>query len=299
MRKAIDRLLTAILLVVLMAAGTMSVAAAPVFAPHLPADTIQSEIVSVRFISPDTLDPTLPGVGTNRYAYAANDPINKSDPSGHIIESAWDAANAAYGWASFADNWSQGNYISAGFDAIGASIDSAATMTPFVPGGATAGIAGARKLGSAIGDAVGLGGKAIDPNWASKISGFGQQTGKDTWHADSSYETAVEFAKDPNVASVRLNQKEGNRRPDVTVTYKDGSKHVCECVSSTQSAQSQDKKVKTMINEMDEVKSGEVIERGGSNDPTGGKATGSAPRRGDFGRDSGDDNGGYEHRGLF
>lgn len=27
-----------------------------------------------RFISPDTLDPVLPGVGTNRYAYAMNDP---------------------------------------------------------------------------------------------------------------------------------------------------------------------------------------------------------------------------------
>ena len=28
---------------------------------------------------------TIPGVGTNRYAYAGNDPINKSDPSGHQI----------------------------------------------------------------------------------------------------------------------------------------------------------------------------------------------------------------------
>ena len=36
-----------------------------------------------RFISPDDLDPTLPGVGTNRYAYAGNDPVNKSDPNGH------------------------------------------------------------------------------------------------------------------------------------------------------------------------------------------------------------------------
>lgn len=35
------------------------------------------------FISPDTLDPTLPGVGTNRYSYSLNDPVNKSDPSGH------------------------------------------------------------------------------------------------------------------------------------------------------------------------------------------------------------------------
>ena len=47
-----------------------------------------------RFISPDTLDPTLPGVGTNRYAYAANDPINKSDPNGHIAFLA-----PAIGWA--------------------------------------------------------------------------------------------------------------------------------------------------------------------------------------------------------
>jgi RHS repeat-associated protein len=36
-----------------------------------------------RFISPDDYDPTLPGVGTNRYAYAGNDPVNKSDPNGH------------------------------------------------------------------------------------------------------------------------------------------------------------------------------------------------------------------------
>jgi RHS repeat-associated protein len=38
-----------------------------------------------RFISPDSLDPTSEGVGTNRYAYAANDPINKSDPNGHAF----------------------------------------------------------------------------------------------------------------------------------------------------------------------------------------------------------------------
>ena len=32
-----------------------------------------------RFISPDDWDPTLAGVGTNRYAYAGNDPVNKAD----------------------------------------------------------------------------------------------------------------------------------------------------------------------------------------------------------------------------
>ena len=36
-----------------------------------------------RFVSPDDWDPTLPGVGTNRYAYALNDPVNKADPNGH------------------------------------------------------------------------------------------------------------------------------------------------------------------------------------------------------------------------
>ena len=36
-----------------------------------------------RFVSPDDWDPTKPGVGTNRYAYSANDPVNKADPNGH------------------------------------------------------------------------------------------------------------------------------------------------------------------------------------------------------------------------
>lgn len=40
-------------------------------------------VTHVRYISPDTLDPTMQGVGTNRYAYSENDPINKSDPNGH------------------------------------------------------------------------------------------------------------------------------------------------------------------------------------------------------------------------
>jgi RHS repeat-associated protein len=36
-----------------------------------------------RFLAPDTWDPILSGVDINRYAYALNDPINGSDPSGH------------------------------------------------------------------------------------------------------------------------------------------------------------------------------------------------------------------------
>jgi RHS repeat-associated protein len=36
-----------------------------------------------QFTSPDDWDPTTPGVGTNRYAYAGNDPVNKADANGH------------------------------------------------------------------------------------------------------------------------------------------------------------------------------------------------------------------------
>ncbi len=40
-------------------------------------------VANARFIQPDNWDPTLPGVGTNRYAYSDNDPVNHSDSNGH------------------------------------------------------------------------------------------------------------------------------------------------------------------------------------------------------------------------
>ena len=38
---------------------------------------------SALFIQPDWFDPTEPGVGTNRYSYSFNDPVNSSDPGGN------------------------------------------------------------------------------------------------------------------------------------------------------------------------------------------------------------------------
>ncbi|PCJ10115.1 MAG: hypothetical protein COB16_02185 [Rhodobacteraceae bacterium] len=51
------------------------------------------------FIQPDWFDPTEPGVGTNRYSYSANDPVNKFDQGGN----AWFlAAVPAYEFATWA-----------------------------------------------------------------------------------------------------------------------------------------------------------------------------------------------------
>ncbi|MEP2783910.1 MAG: hypothetical protein ABJO67_10370 [Pseudoruegeria sp.] len=53
--------------------------------------TLFASQASAMFIQADTLDPTVPGVGTNRYAYSGNDPINRYDPSGHSwLDKAWD-----------------------------------------------------------------------------------------------------------------------------------------------------------------------------------------------------------------
>jgi RHS repeat-associated protein len=75
-----------------------------------------------RFISPDDWDPTLAGVGTNRYAYAGNDPVNKADPNGHnwftnavsavvnAISSTWNAlTGGGSGGAGSGNSNSSGN----------------------------------------------------------------------------------------------------------------------------------------------------------------------------------------------
>ena len=73
----------------------------------------------MRFPSPDWLDPPIPGIGTNRYAYAANDPVNKLDPGGNFFwdwfksQSVSDRDNAEAGQSYFdaADDYANANPV--------------------------------------------------------------------------------------------------------------------------------------------------------------------------------------------
>ena len=59
-----------------------------------------------RFIQPDWWEVTKAGVGTNRYAYSFNDPVNKSDVNGHAwIDRTW---NKIFGKGSFDRSFGKG-----------------------------------------------------------------------------------------------------------------------------------------------------------------------------------------------
>lgn len=75
------------------------------------------------FLTPDWWDPTQPGVGTNRYAYSGNDPINRMDPSGN--DSVW--SNGDGTWSSsdgstYDPNDSRNNSYDIGSDEYGYTV---------------------------------------------------------------------------------------------------------------------------------------------------------------------------------
>lgn len=82
---------------------------------------------NARFISPDDWDPTKEGVGTNRYAYAANDPVNRSDPSGHIAPAvaavgAWCSSGGCAAVAAYLSEALLGTAVGTALGALGISI---------------------------------------------------------------------------------------------------------------------------------------------------------------------------------
>ncbi|MCP4594482.1 MAG: hypothetical protein GY842_27440, partial [bacterium] len=82
----------------------------------------------------------------NLYAFVAWQPNMATDPSGELLETVWDVANIMMGLHSLKHNWEERNWGGMALDAFGIVVDSAATLMPFVPGGAGAAIKGARAL---------------------------------------------------------------------------------------------------------------------------------------------------------
>ncbi|RLP52930.1 MAG: hypothetical protein D6160_18130 [Ketobacter sp.] len=111
------------------------------------------DIDTDRFISEDPLGFE---AGINFYAYVNNNPINFNDPTGRVIETAWDVANVGLGIYSLQDNIRSGSYGWAALDAVGLVYDGIATAVPFLPAGANAGLT-ALRAGNGIADAANIG----------------------------------------------------------------------------------------------------------------------------------------------
>lgn len=104
----------------------------------------------------------------NRYAFANNNPYRYTDPDGRVVETVWDVANVGLGLSSLSSNLSDGDWSAAALDTVGLAYDGLASVIPFLPGGASAGIKAGRAVDSAASAA-----KSIDvPKGANKAPDF-------------------------------------------------------------------------------------------------------------------------------
>ena len=129
------------------------------------------------FTSPDWLDPPIPGVGTNRYAYSANDPVNKLDPWGN----AWsDFVKSFFSWAS-------GGAREAGEQALRSGMDRLRSE----------GVAAAWRQEQAIVRAGGIGTRPWTDAQRAELLDTDKVTGFDGHHINS-VEAHPELAGDPD-----------------------------------------------------------------------------------------------------
>jgi RHS repeat-associated protein len=92
------------------------------------------------FIQPDWFEVTKPGVGTNRYSYSFNDPVNLSDPGGNETEEveepeeeasrSWGLFDGLFGIGTLTEGGAAG--INAGLNEAGAAMEQQRAADPSV-----------------------------------------------------------------------------------------------------------------------------------------------------------------------
>lgn len=87
-----------------------------------------------------TPDPESYADSSNLYAYAANDPVNSSDPSGRLVETVWDLASLGMGVYQISQWDEKTTFWEKAVDVIGVTADSVAVALSFIPGGAGAAV---------------------------------------------------------------------------------------------------------------------------------------------------------------
>jgi len=203
-----------------------------------------------RFISPDWWDPNKDGVGTNRYAYSEQDPINKSDPNGHQ-SAAYSPGPVPFGNTGVysidvaIDSFATiGNAIAnpavnalAAFAPYSAHVDAIATAVAQASPVATPGRVASSALSSLAALAVSAKAAAQSNARAAALAASLRSTGKvfgnpqvtkTPGHAERSAQIAEMYARMANVVAVYLNKSLQsifnnkalpNVRPDVTVVF--------------------------------------------------------------------------------
>ena len=167
-----------------------------------------------RFYSNDPVGftPSNP-MSFNRYLYVNNNPYKYVDPSGQILESAWDAASLSVGIVSLANNVVDGNWSAAVVDLGGIILDGAALALPVVPGGAGVAINAARQGAESAVNAVKLEKQLASSSQLTQLTeGGGKIISQPAKQADRiAAQTGVDASKIQKVSSDSHIAKDGSQ----------------------------------------------------------------------------------------